>query len=148
MFIALVAYSSFVYAHGIDTYTSQIAWSESAFKSPEVCVSTYTDDYRCVGKRQQRLRQNEDCSSEWLDWQYCAYACSDELCLQKPGEEQMIQMEQEQELLFSQKVFKKSAGFYILGFLLFAIFISLIALLVAYIRAYYYYKIRSTPEAF
>ncbi|MEM5772925.1 MAG: hypothetical protein QXL86_01725 [Candidatus Aenigmatarchaeota archaeon] len=53
---------------------------------PPTCQAGYLNEYRCSGNRVQRKYLYSDCSTSWINWEYCSYGCSSGACLPKPEE--------------------------------------------------------------
>ncbi len=49
------------------------------------CTDNWTNNYRCSGNSLQRQFQYSDCSTSWLDWQYCSAGCSNNQCNAQPS---------------------------------------------------------------
>jgi len=61
-------------------YTS--ATTTTTTTSMQICHSGYFSSYRCSGNFQQQLFQQTDCSSVWINQQYCSNGCSNGFCLE------------------------------------------------------------------
>jgi hypothetical protein len=48
------------------------------------CTPGYLDEYRCLGNWVQRKYQYSDCSTSWINWEYCDYGCSSGSCISLP----------------------------------------------------------------
>jgi hypothetical protein len=45
------------------------------------CSSGYLNNYRCSGEWRQREYQHSDCSTSWINYEYCDYGCSNGQCV-------------------------------------------------------------------
>lgn len=48
------------------------------------CAGGYTDEYKCSGGWMQREYQHSDCTTEWVNYQFCNDGCSGGYCLSAP----------------------------------------------------------------
>ena len=48
------------------------------------CTPGYLDEYRCSGNYRQRKFQYADCSTVWINYEYCDYGCSNGRCNPAP----------------------------------------------------------------
>ncbi|MEM5836673.1 MAG: hypothetical protein QW058_02910 [Candidatus Aenigmatarchaeota archaeon] len=46
------------------------------------CPQTYLDEFRCYGNWVQRKYLYSDCSTTWVNWEYCSYGCSNAACIE------------------------------------------------------------------
>jgi len=53
----------------------------------ETCEVGYLEDYKCNNNWRQRKWQSLFCSTEWKNFEYCSYGCSEDKCNSKPQEQ-------------------------------------------------------------
>ncbi|MEM5766132.1 MAG: hypothetical protein QW423_00620 [Candidatus Aenigmatarchaeota archaeon] len=49
-------------------------------RPPSNCESKYLNEFRCSGSWLQRKYLYSDCSTSWVDWEYCSYGCLNGRC--------------------------------------------------------------------
>jgi len=48
------------------------------------CIEQWSDQYQCAGDWRQRKYIHEDCSEEWLDYEFCDNGCYNGVCFEEP----------------------------------------------------------------
>ena len=71
-----------IYAQRYKDYAAKYKQLAAKYCDDDVstCKAGYQNQYQCSGKYSQRLYNNSDCSSRWINFKYCGFGCANGVC--------------------------------------------------------------------